>query len=193
MGANYGLYLPEDEVRIIVKGWRDSRPKTVQFWYDCEKAALAALRQPGRGFRVGRVVFGFDGKHLRCQLPSKRVLWYRDAHIRLKQVPWTSEPKPSLAFYGEIEGGRYGLTDTYGGCLVENITQAVARDILAEASLRVDAAGIPIVTLVHDEIVAESASDDPHLLKRFMDVLPEWADGLPMKCEGFISPYYRKG
>jgi DNA polymerase len=195
MGAGYGLYLLEEQVKGIVKAWRASRPRTVNLWYDTEREAIRAIRNPGTVATVagGKVAFRSNGTHLMCRLPSGRCLWYRNVRIVQKTVPWSPQPKDAIAFMGETDQGRWGHADTYGGKLVENITQAVARDLLADAFVRLDDDDLPrAVCLVHDEIVAESVSDDPHILERHMSTLPRWADGLPMTSECVVSDFYRK-
>jgi len=190
MAGAYGLVLPDEQIDGIVKAWRASRPLTVKFWYDCGDAAIRAVREPGTIITVGRILFRFDGIHLKIRLPSGRCLWYRNARVMTKMTPVGE--RDALFFYGEGTNGRYCLEDTYGGKIVENITQAASRDLLMHAAVKADAEGVPVVARVHDELVAEHTSTDKHLLEQIMADLPAWADGLPMKSEAFVSPYYRK-
>jgi DNA polymerase len=111
-------------------------------------------------------------------------------------MPW-GEERPALFFYGQDTYTRkWGDTDTYGGKLAENVTQAVARDILSDAMVRLDQHGWEIVMHVHDEIVCE---DDEHRalhrfpqFKQIMSDLPEWAEGLPVAVDGWVGKRYRK-
>jgi DNA polymerase len=109
-------------------------------------------------------------------------------------VPWSNTPKDAIMFWGEDDNHRWCQQDTYGGKLVENCTQAVARDLMAEAMLRVDAAGLPIVMSVHDELVCEVPEDqaDPQKLCDLMSILPPWAKGLPVTAAGWAGSFYRK-
>lgn len=190
MAGAYGLVLPDEQINQIVKAWRASRPLTVKFWYDCGDAAIEAVRNPGKIITVGRILFRFDGVHLKIRLPSGRCLWYRNARVRPKQTPVGE--RDALFFYGEGLNGRYCLEDTYGGKIVENITQAVSRDLLMGGAIKAEDEGVEVVARVHDELVADHPGDDKHLLEQIMGVMPAWADGLPMRAEAFVSPFYRK-
>jgi DNA polymerase len=188
----YGM----DEAQLLptVKAWRDASPNIVRHWYDSERAALAALRRPRSKHPFGRARFASDGRHLYMQLPSGRLLWYRDAWEQDKCIPGTDVLKPAAFFKGEDERGGWGTQDTYGGKLTENATQAVARDVLAEGKLNAVAAGLPLVLSVHDELVAEVPESQADLaaLQRAMTTLPGWAEGLPVATEGWVGNRYRK-
>ena len=190
----YGM--TEASLKPNVTAWREASPNIVQHWYDLENAAMSSLRRPGTVHPVGDkgVKFGFDGRHLRMQLPSGRELYYRNAWIGKKAVPWSDTPKDAIMFWGEDDNHRWCQQDTYGGRLSENDTSAASRDLLAEAMVRVDAAGIPIVMSVHDELIAEMPIDkaDPDELCRLMSILPPWAKGLPVTATGWAGSFYRK-
>ena len=126
------------------------------------------------------------------QLPSGRKLFYWGACI--KNLPKKGE---SICYYGvNQETKQWVLLDTYGGKLTENIVQAIARDILGVAMLRLTEKGFPIVMHVHDENIAEVPVDNAKaMLKIMCDTMAEevpWAKGLPLRADGYITPFYKK-
>ena len=146
------------------------------------------------------------GSFLWCRLPSGRLLCYPYPEIRSLETPWGE--KDSLSYMTVVSNVKAKVLDdpassgtwkrvaTYGGSLAENVTQAVARDLLAEAMTRLEASGHKIVMHIHDEAVAEIAceSDTSTLSKieALMAVVPSWATGLPLAAEGWRGPRYRK-
>ncbi len=131
------------------------------------------------------------------RLPSGRLLSYPFAKVEPRLAPW-GEWKDAVTFMGEVGEGRVWMRDhTYGGSLVENATQAVARDLMADAILRAEARGFPVVLTVHDELISEI--DDVPIAATVTDFaalmceLPEWAAGLPVAAAGWIGHRYRKG
>jgi DNA polymerase len=174
---------------IVKQKWREAHPKVVAFWYDTERAAINAVNHPKYSYTAGRVTWTMRGKWLLAQLPSGRYLAYYNPRIEdgvlwfdgtlqkdNKQAQWVSQP-------------------TYGGKLVENLTQAVARDVLAWAMLRLHKAGFYLVGHVHDEVITERADTAPDTLAELNDLLatpPPWSDGLPLAATGFTAKRYRK-
>lgn len=183
--------LSENEMRQIVDRWRNANPAIATYWRKVEKAATLALKNPGKVTKVGAVNFEYNREALVVTLPSGRPLVYQRARIgagRFGDV---------IKYYGTDQTtGRWALLETYGGKLVENIVQAVARDLLAFSLKSVDAAGFRIVMHVHDEIVVEEP--DYLAAERFTDLLqemtkkPRWAYGLPLDADGFICEFYQK-
>ena len=195
MAKNYGVSIAESKAEEIKVAWRKDNPKTVQYWTDLETAAIDAVQKPGRKFSVGKVIFMKAGSFLWCRLPSGRSLCYPYPVIKDKETPW-GEMRPALHFKGvdSMSGYKWTELDTYGGKLAENITQAVARDILAEAVVRVHKTEMPIVMHVHDEIVVEvpEGTGDLKMFEMIMTESPNWAYGLPIAGEGWIGKRYRK-
>lgn len=197
MANGYGVRVPEDEAKEIVRAWRESRPCTVRLWKEIEKCAMLAVRNPGQLASYRSLAFKFSGNFLGMRLPSGRVLYYPFPFIGEKALPWDKAQKvPTLKFWGvNSTTNQWEEQDTYGGCLVENATQAVARDVLAGALVRLEESTkySPILH-VHDEIgseVDEGFGD----LEEYSSILTQaepWADGLPMKAEGWIGKRYRK-
>lgn len=185
--------LEERELQPIVDQWRQANPRIVQYWRDAEAAALSAIA--GRPAELAHGVrFFLEGDALKILLPSGRSLAYLHPEIE----PDPRFGKDSITFSGIGEQKRFGRLRTYGGKLVENITQAVARDCLAEAILRVEA-GFPeaqIVLHVHDEIVADVPLSIPteDALARIVGLMAApmpWAPELPLDADAFATPYYR--
>ena len=187
MGAVYGVYLPEDKALAIVKAWRAKHPKTVSLWYDCERAARNAIRNPGEVYRAGKLAFRRMGGWLRMRLPSGRYLCYPSPEV---------DGDGRLSYLGQNQYTRkWERLDTYGGKLVENATQAASRDILAAGLMAAEAAGYNPVLHVHDEILCETP-DDPSFnadgLAALMSRGTQWSVGLPLAAEGFETYRYRK-
>lgn len=188
--------IPVDEAlaRLAVAKYREKNDRIVSYWYDIEDAAKEAVRNPGKAVKHRHVTYGFDGKYLRCMLPSGRKLWY--AAPRLEEDE--KHGKLGLTYLGvNSVTKKWGRQRTYGGRLVENITQATARCLLASSMTRLEKAGYKIVLTVHDEIVAEvpkgfgSVEEMEHL----MSEIPDWAKTpvvLPVAAEGWRGSRYRK-
>lgn len=179
--------LTDDEMQSIVAQWRAASPSIPQFWRETEKAVKHALRTPGRAFTVQPcgVKYIRDRMALRCILPSGRQLAYWAAHL---------DADGSIRFMGQNQTTRkWEQMETWGGKLVENIVQAFARDCLAVAMLRLDAAGFNIVFHVHDEVIVEAPEGS-----RWEDVADimgqpiDWAPGLLLRGDGYETKFYRK-
>ncbi|HCQ3167497.1 TPA: DNA polymerase I [Escherichia coli] len=196
----------------IKRMWRESHPETVAFWRDIEDAAMAAIRNPGKEFTAGPRGVKFSrnvetdnngnkvaGWWLRMTLPSGRVMSYPGVGLSVSKET-DEDGKVStnvrIKYQGENQLTRqWGFQYTYSGKLVENCTQALCRDLLANALLNVEANGYPIVLHVHDEIICETP-DLPEYnvteLERLMCSLPEWAEGFPLVAEGAEMKRYAK-
>lgn len=180
---------------VIKLAWRSKNWKIEQLWRDTEAAAIDAMRDPGAVTMAGMVKFRKVGSFLFCLLPSGRGLCYPYPKLREKETPW-GEMKHQV-IYKSIDQftKKWGDKAAYGGLLVENITQAVARDVMAEAMLRVEKAGYNCVLTVHDEIVVEDDIDFGSMeeFNALMTELPAWAKGFPITAGGWEGVRYRKG
>lgn len=181
------LGLNSVELDELVKKWRTASPKITKFWRDCEKAAKTAIENPGKTYKTPQgLQYKRGARQLFCVLPSGRVLSYWNARIEEDQIVFMAQNQMTR---------KWEKTGTWGGKLVENCVQAYARDVLAEALLRLDFAGYKICFHVHDEIIAEmpigSHWED---MAKIMDVEPEWAPGLSkyLHADGFETPFYKK-
>lgn len=192
--------------------YREANPAIVQFWRDIEDAAMAAIRNPGKEFTAGPRGVKFSrnvetdnngnkvaGWWLRMTLPSGRVMSYPGVGLSVSKET-DEDGKVStnvrIKYQGENQLTRqWGFQYTYSGKLVENCTQALCRDLLANALLNVEANGYPIVLHVHDEIICETP-DSPEYnvaeLERLMCELPDWAEGFPLVAEGAEMKRYAK-
>ncbi len=192
MGA-LRMGLTEEELPDIVKRWRGSNRCIVRMWHEVENAALETLRT-GRASCAGKCGFALESDgglyFLTIALPSGRKLFY--ARPFLTQNRFGSE---SIGYYGiNQQTKKWREIETYGGKLVENITQAVARDCLALNIERLEAAGFPIVFHVHDEVVIDIEKEraDLEAVTKIMSRPPEWAKGLPLNADGWVGEYFTK-
>lgn len=201
MGAIYGVVMPDEEAQAIVNAWRKQHPMTVRLWYDVERAAIQALKNPGSVFEV-RALRLFATQHngsqwLRIRLPSGRCLSYPNAHLE-----WSRTMANGITMQGPI--GYDGIDQytkqwlslgTYGGKLVENIVQAIARDIFMGGMLRADENGYPVCIRVHDELICETPNTSDftvEALSSIMTVGESWSTGLPLAAAGHEMLRYAK-
>lgn len=207
MGA-LEMGLTEEELPDLVKAWRAANPEIVALWYAVEDAAKMALRtkQPVTLSIAGgrsKLVFSYEAGILFLELPNGRRLAYVKPRIEpVDLVAKTSNGGTrTLARAGSItyEGvhqktKKWCRIATFGGKLVENITQAIARDCLADSMLDLDRKGVEQLMTVHDEIVAEGLDDhfDLQIMLDTMGQSLDWAPGLLLTADGFSTPYYMK-
>jgi DNA polymerase len=213
MAKNYNVKISDAEADEIKKAWRAVNQRIVQYWYALEEAVLRAMRSGGvhSAGPVGRQVkFRKSGSFLWALLPSGRALCYPYPELRMVMTPW-GEEKEQLTFMTVVDQtqkkkakvlpdpnakGRWQRVSTYGGSLAENMTQAIARDLLAEAIVAIEAEGIELVFHVHDEAVAEVKQFRAQYalvrMEALMSTPPAWAKGLPLAAEGWHGRRYRK-
>lgn len=175
----------------FVDAWREANPGIVAFWYGVERAAIEAVeKKTSVNFKHG-IQFNYQPGFLFVRLPSGRSLAYARPSIE----EGGRFNKKSLVYYGKDENkAAFVKTATYGGKLVENITQAIARDLLAEKMKRLDDEGHKIVFHVHDEVVIETekATADIEVINKIMAEPISWAPGLPLDADGYQTNYYKK-
>lgn len=202
-----GIELSDELAQKAVKVYRDAHKNVIGMWYEVEAAAINAVQNPEKWFACasGRVRWAYDRQYLGCKLPSGRVLRYFRPSIEMEKNRF-DVIKPTLKYWtGAGEGaiktdpttnGLLGEYRTWGGELVENIVQAVARDIMAGSLYRVDQAELSIVLHAHDEIVIEVAEGRTEaaqlMLIDYMVVPFDWAKGCPIAAEGWIGRRYKK-
>lgn len=198
LGMGRKRYLAAELTKLA---WRQNESEIVSFWKLLEGAALSALRQPGQTFSAGKFIkFRKTGSWLRCTLPSGRSIWYPFPRIAKKEAPWRDHNGEKVFLDAVQYMGvdrftkKWDLQDAYGGLFAENVTQAVARDVLAEAMLRLEDCGYPPILTVHDEAVCETPEDfgDFDSFMRAFSEPPVWAAGLPLAGDGWRGPYYKK-
>ena len=194
MGA-LRMGLKEEELPEIVQRWRQANKRIVSLWYALDAAAVQVLRT-GRPEGINGLVLAREGDlsqgldFLTIALPSGRKLFYAKPFLTTNQ--WGRD---SVSFYGmNQKSKRWELSDTYGGRLVENCVQAIARDCLAEKITQLERAGYPVAFHVHDEVVLEVEKDRANLdavCKILAEPMP-WAPDLPLKAEGWVGDYFTK-
>lgn len=192
MGA-LDMGLKQDELAPIAMAWRRENPEIAHrehgLWARCERAFAASFQYPGKIIRFadGRLTVQFKAGSLIFTLPSGRQLFYPHARYENKEI----------SYYGiDQVNKKWKKTQLYGGKIVENAVQAIARDVLA-LGLKGVSKILNVVMHVHDEIVAECPYhvEEKYIVKvvdNIMTTTPEWAEGLILKCDIFTSPYYRK-
>lgn len=186
MGAlNYGLQ--EEELKPLVDAWRLSNPHITKFWWDVDKAASTCVRERTATETHG-IRFYYQSGMMFVVLPSGRRLVYVKPKMGLNRFG-----NESVTYEGVGEQKKWLRLESYGPKFVENIVQATARDILAEAMLRLNAAGYRIVMHVHDEAVIEAPPDTS--LENICSVMgqtPAWASGLLLRADGYVCDFYKK-
>ena len=196
MGAlNMGL--TEEELPDIVNRWRTANSHIRDLWYDMDGAAVDVIQNGGcqrvHGLWLAREYDGTTGTcSFTITLPSGRKLYYNDPKIGENR--WGN---PSITYMGVNDKNKWGRIETYGGKLTENCVQAIARDCLAEAIERLEAAGFPIVFHVHDEVVIDIKPYAAHadMLNQVVQIMrqpPIWAQDLPLNADGWVGDFFTK-
>ncbi len=193
MGA-LRMGLPEEELPDIVRRWRTANKAIVDLWYTVERAAVQAI-QTGQSVTVrGLLTFAMEGDNATEQwfmtitLPSGRKLYYAKPYMEPD-----GRGHDRIRYWGmDQTSKKWKALETYGGKLVENCVQAIARDCLAENIERLEAAGFPVVFHVHDEVVIDAAGGSLDQVCNIMGRPIDWAPGLPLKADGWVDTYYKK-
>jgi len=186
MGAlNMGLV--EEELKPLVYTWRAANKQITKFWWDSDAAAKETIKTKTPSYMQYGIAFRKQGPLLRLRLPSGRELSYVKPSV----------VDDNISYEGTLQNsGGWGRIESYGPKIVENIVQAVARDCLAEAIIKVEAAGYPVIFHVHDELVCEVPETQADTaLKDILEIMGTdlpWAKGLSLKGDGFTTNYYRK-
>lgn len=204
-GAKMGVVLSLKEFRDVKRSWRDTNAMIVEFWHDLEDAAKAAILNPGKAYVCGKITAASTPTVLALRLPSGRSLRYwkpevvemvkeievvdDEGHIVKKEIEGEE-----IRFWSTVDSGaRLAPKTTYGGKLVENVTQAVCRDLLGAALPRAEAAGYPIVMHVHDSAAAQvlEGEGDVEEFSQLMAQRPTWAAGFPVDAAGYRAKRFR--
>lgn len=186
-----GGTIPEEELQSVVDQWRSANPRIVKLWRQAEMAARTAIEEH-RPVRIRNgITFSYVNRNLFVRLPSGRKLCYWET--RLAQ---DDRGRQSIVYKGVNQTTKqWADVETYGGKIVENIVQAIARDCLAVTMTRVSGAGYRIVMHVHDEMIVDVPNEDKEALDQINAMMAEpidWAPGLPLKGDGYETPFYRK-
>ena len=189
--------LPDEEIKDIVDKWRNTNPKIRNLWYSFNDAAIRVI-QNGGALRVRCCTFTRECDCIRgtsrmsISLPSGRKLYYIDPAVGENR--WGG---PSITYMGINDKNKWGRIETYGGKLVENVVQAIARDCLAQAIERLEAAGLPVVFHIHDEVVIDTRAFDTNdsMLDKVVEIMSKpipWAEGLPLSADGWVGAFFKK-
>ncbi len=181
-------FVEEEELKGLVQSWRTANPHIVNYWYEIDGAVKAAVKER-KMTKVGMVTVYYQSGMLKIALPSGRVLSY--VRPRMTVNRFGSE---SVSYEGIGTNRKWTRIESYGAKFCENIVQATARDVLAEAMLRLEKKGFDIVCHIHDEVVLEvpEGASSVEEVNEIMAVCPDWCEGLPLKAAGFESPFYKK-
>ena len=203
MKAMYGVEIGHEEATELVTGYRETHEEIVDYWNRINKVMIAAVEQPDlRWDAHGRVSAEMVGPHLRVTLPSGRKLTYCNPEVVTEATSWGFSK--GVEYTGRPRGGfATGRIRMYGGRWTENIVQAVARDIMADAMGRLQDVGFRPILTVHDEIVCEIPRrnldgfeyEDEGLIRAVENAMtqsPDWAPDLPIAAEGWAGERYRK-
>lgn len=187
MGA-VEMGVPEDELQGLINDWRNANPHIVKLWTEVGNAAMKAIKEKTI-VSLGKLVFMYERGILFIRLPSGRRLSYIKPRIGTNRFGGDS-----ITYMGVGASKKWERLETFGGKLVENIVQAIARDLLASAMMNVANAGYDIVFHVHDEIIAEAPDSQGSVdeMCKLMSINPDWADGIPLSADGYECEYYRK-
>lgn len=188
----FGQAVSKTLAEKAVKAYRDTHYLIPRLWQHLEQAAVMAIKNPRKQIRINHTSWCYRNDFLWCELPSGRRLAYYKPSLKDTETPWGV--KPTIHHYSvNSMTKKWENGSTYGGKLTENVVQAVARDLMAEAMLRVDESNFDVVLSVHDELLAED--DEAGRLEEFRNLMaetPKWAVGLPVKVDAWEGKRYRK-
>ena len=188
--------IPDDMKPGLVKQWRAANPHIVVFWSKLERACIDTIKSGTSHTINGRIrshlVSSGGITYLQLELPNKRSIYYCEPHMTVNRFG-----NESIGFYGKNQvTGKWEKQETYSGRIAENITQSVARDLLAESIERLEANGFEILFHIHDEVVIDyGGGDADEALEKvyaLMSEVPKWAKGLPMAADGWVGAYFKK-
>lgn len=184
------LGMTDEEMAETVEKWRAASPHVVRLWKDIEQAAIkAVVRKTSAVSTIGKVQFDFEDGVLFMRLPSGRRVAYWGAEYTENRIG-----KKTLSYMGQDQKTKkWSRLETWGGKLTENLIQAISRDVLREAMLRLSEAGYDIRAHVHDEIIATCPADSSVAeMAELMGAPVDWAQGLPLRADGYDCSSYRK-
>lgn len=194
---DYGVILSDEEAQRMVNLYRSEYQEVKWAWYGLQEAAIATVKT-GKSHYYRKIRYELvedkAGRWLSCVLPNGRRIWYYNPRVCRVETPWGV--KDALFYEGRDnkKGGSWGEIATYGGMLMENVVQAIARDLMAESMVRVDKAGYLIILTVHDEVIAEvkKGTLSYDMYEKLMAACPDWAAGCPIAVEGGVIERYQK-
>ena len=186
MGGPAVAAMSDEDIQPLVSAWRKSHPNVVKLWYGVERAAKEAIREPDELSHYDRLQFDMKDGWLRIKLPSGRYLSYPKAAIEDGRITFDGTNQYTR---------KWERVETYGGKLVENIVQAVARDVFMTGMVGAEKLGYEVCIRVHDELITEVPDTDDYSVEQLawaMSTNPSWAVGLPLAAAGFETYRYKK-
>jgi DNA polymerase bacteriophage-type len=178
--------------------WREANDKIVEYWTAVEDASRLAVENPGVAFRAGPnarcVTFKKNGSFLWAKLPSNGVICYPYPEIKPTKTPWGTEKQLLTYMFEDVQSRKWIRGSTYGGSIVENLTQSLARDVLADGMLELEKINYPVVLHIHDEAVSEvpEGTGSVDTMAAVMSKSPSWGLDLPLAASGWRGKRYRK-
>lgn len=190
--------LSDTEMMSLVRKWRMANPAIVDMWKEIDEASKEAVRYRRPVTCTCRnIIFDCDGEFMTIQLPSGRKLFYYHPRFKDKKIGRSTMPTQVLCYEGVVqETKQWGEIDTYGGKLTENIVQAISRDLLGNSMLNLENSEYYPVCHIHDECLVEvpeeNAKEYYEEMVYIMSTPPEWASDLPLRADGYTTPFYLK-
>lgn len=188
---------PLEQLEDIKTRWRKTNKRIVDLWYKLQNAAVRVITQGGSVGVNGLIIaHEWDAiqktDYMTITLPSGRKLFYNAP--RIGENKWGG---PSISYMGVNDKNKWGRIETYGGKLVENCVQAIARDCLAQAIEHLEAAGLPVIFHIHDEVVIDIRpfADNDAMLAKTVEIMSRpvpWAPGLPLGADGWVGKFFKK-
>lgn len=190
--------LSDTEMMSLVRKWRMANPAIVDMWKEIDEASKEAVRYRRPVTCTCRnIIFDCDGEFMTIQLPSGRKLFYYHPRFKDKKIGRSTVPTRVLCYEGVVqETKQWGEIDTYGGKLTENIVQAISRDLLGNSMLNLENSEYYPVCHIHDECLVEvpeeNAKEYYEEMVYIMSTPPDWASDLPLRADGYTTPFYLK-
>ena len=190
--------LSDTEMMSLVRKWRSANPAIVDMWKEIDEASKEAVRyQRPVSCTCKNIIFDCNGEFMTIQLPSGRKLFYYGPKFKDKKIGRSMMPIRVLCYQGVVqETKQWGEIDTYGGKLTENIVQAISRDLLGNSMLNLEANDYHPVCHIHDEVLCEVPEENAQAyyeeMASIMGTPPEWASDLPLRADGYTTPFYLK-
>jgi DNA polymerase len=190
--------LSDTEMMSLVRKWRSANPAIVDMWKEIDEASKEAVRyQRPVSCTCRNIIFDCNGEFMTIQLPYGRKLFYYGPKFKDKKIGCSTMPTRVLCYQGVVqETKQWGEIDTYGGKLTENIVQAISRDLLGNSMLNLEANDYHPVCHIHDEVLCEVPEENAQAyyeeMASIMGTPPEWASDLPLRADGYTTPFYLK-
>ena len=191
-----GVMLSLGQAEDAVNAYRMAYAKVKNCWYAMGEAAVMAIQTPGQAFKAGKVMLKVAKGALWMQLPSGRLICWREPEVRKELTPWGKMADVIYVTSQNTYTRKWGRNKLIGSSIFQSSVQGTARDFIAEPALALDSEGIAVVNLVHDEIVTlskvEEAKQTEERLMTLLTTPPLWAKDFPLAAESWIDNRYRK-